>query len=100
MAEKTHEPDAGRVTSRVAQLNPRKHTPEGLQRLRETALKNRPWQYTRGPRTPEGKAKVAQNGKYAQKNAVSRREIAAQVAEFDALATGLAEMRRRIGDLA
>ena len=24
-----------------------------------------PWQYTRGPITPEGKAKVAQNGRYA-----------------------------------
>ena len=93
MAEKTHEPDAGRVTSRVHELK-RKHTPEGLQRLRETALKNRPWQYTHGPRTPEGKAKVAENGRYAQKNAVSRRQMGKEVAEAHNLLTELAAVRR------
>ena len=92
MAEKTHEPNDGRVAGDVRQLK-RKHTPEGLQRLRETALKNRPWQYTRGPITPEGKAKVAQNGRYAQKNAVSRRQMEKETAEAHILLTQMAAVR-------
>lgn len=38
---------------------------EGLERLREaarrTALKHKPWQFSTGPRTPEGKAGVSMN---------------------------------------
>ena len=42
-------------------------TPEGLERLRQAALTNRPWEHSTGPRTPEGKARVAANGKARQK---------------------------------
>lgn len=93
MAEKAHESDARRVTGRVAQLKPRKHTPEGLHRLRETALQNRPWQFTRGPSTPEGKARVAENGRYAQKNAVSRRQMAKVLADAHAMVVQMAAVR-------
>jgi hypothetical protein len=62
--------------------------------MRESALKNRPWQFTTGPRTPEGKAKVAENGRYAQKNAVSRRQREKEVADAKTLLIQLAAVRR------
>jgi hypothetical protein len=76
-----------------------KHSPDGLRRLREATLRNQPWKHATGPKTPEGKARVAQNGRYAQKDALSRRQLAKQMAECDALAANLAELRRRIGGL-
>ena len=93
MATKTHEPDHERVTGRVDQLK-RKHSPEGLQRLRESALKNQPWRYTRGPTTPEGKARVAENGRYAQKDAVSRRQREKAVADAHSVLVQMAAIRR------
>lgn len=95
MVEKSYQPSI----RGVRQLKRRKLSPETLQRWRESALRNKPWEHATGPKTPEGKARVAQNGRYAQEGDLSQREIAARVAEFDALATSLAEMRRRIGDL-
>jgi hypothetical protein len=94
MATKTHEPDHGRVAARGVNQLKRKHSPEGLQRLRESALRIRPWQNTRGPITPEGKAKVAENGRYAQKGAVSRRQMRKVVAEAHNLLTQMAAVRR------
>jgi len=57
-------------------------------------LKNRPWLHTTGPRTPEGKAKVAENGRYAQKNAVSRRQREKEVADVHTLLSEMAVVRR------
>ena len=93
MAKKTNEPNDGRVTGGVGQLKPMFFSPEDRQRRREVALKYRPWQYTRGPITPEGKAKVAQNGRYAQKNAVSRRQKEKETAEAHILLTQMAAVR-------
>jgi len=62
--------------------------------MREVALKYRPWQYATGPRTPEGKAKVAENGRYAQKGEVSRRQREKEVAEAHNLLAELAAVRR------
>ena len=42
-------------------------TPEGRERLRQTALKNRPWKLSTGPRTEEGKKRSAANGRWRQK---------------------------------
>lgn len=36
-------------------------TPDGLQRLRAAALRNRPWLKSTGPRTPEGKRICSRN---------------------------------------
>jgi hypothetical protein len=58
------------------------------------ALKHQPWRYTRGPITPEGKARVAENGRYAQKDAVSRRQKEKAVAEAHALLAEMAAVRR------
>ena len=36
-------------------------TPEGREQLRQAALRNRPWEHSTGPRTPEGKARSSLN---------------------------------------
>jgi hypothetical protein len=50
-------------------------TPAGRERLRQAALRNRPWRFATGPRTPAGKARVALNGKIRQLGPRSVREI-------------------------
>jgi hypothetical protein len=48
-----------------AALNARTHrkgfTPEGLERLRQSAISRRLWEAATGPRTSEGKARSARN---------------------------------------
>jgi hypothetical protein len=88
-------PDPGR--SAVARANRAKRrglTAEGRQRLREAALANRPWEHATGPRTPQGKARAARNGKLRQKGALSTRELRAVVAGAVRLARDLAASRR------
>jgi len=58
---------------------------EGLARLRASALKNKPWEHTTGPRTASGKARVAANGKKRQKGAKSVRELRAELREVHEL---------------
>ena len=70
-------------------------TPEGRERVRQAALKNQPWRFSTGPRTPEGKAKVAQNGRKRQQGAVSVRQLRAQVADLRRLAAEMRETRSR-----
>ena len=52
-------------------------TEEGLSRLREAALENRPWEYSTGPTTIAGKA--AANGRTRQSGRKSRRQIRKEV---------------------
>jgi hypothetical protein len=47
--------------------------PEGRERLRQSALQNRPWRFSTGPTSTEGKAAVARNGKACQKGPTSVR---------------------------
>ena len=60
-------------------------TPEGRERLRQAALRNKPWKHSTGPRTPEGQARSRANAlgaggrartlqPYACLNALSRRK--------------------------
>jgi hypothetical protein len=81
---------AGPNPNRVAagRLNRKKRgplTPRGRQALREAAVRNQPWIYSTGPRTPAGKAQAARNGKSRQLNSCSIREIRARVADARAL---------------
>lgn len=57
-------------------------TPEGLERLRQSALRNEAWRFSTGPRTPEGRAKVARNGKKRQLGPQSVREIKQHMASL------------------
>jgi hypothetical protein len=68
-------------------------TPEGRERLRQAALANRPWQFSTGPRTPEGKARVARNGKRRQLGPLSVREIRADLAELRTLVAQMQQAR-------
>jgi hypothetical protein len=48
-------------------------TPEGREKLRQAALRNEPWRHATGPKTAEGKAAVARNGRARQKGRTSVR---------------------------
>ena len=56
-------------------------TPEGRMRLRQAALANRPWRRSTGPKTAAGKARSADNGRYAQTAEKSIREVRAEIAD-------------------
>ncbi|MEX2216523.1 MAG: hypothetical protein WD768_20590 [Phycisphaeraceae bacterium] len=74
-----------------------KVTPEGRQKLRETALKHRPWTRSTGPRTAAGKAKVALNGLKRQKvPGPSVRQLRREMAGACSMMNQLAELRRLI----
>ncbi len=71
-------------------------SPAGREKLRQTALKHRPWRFSTGPRTPEGKAKVALNGKKRQRDELSVREIRTELGESNALLTAMAASRQAV----
>ena len=52
---------------------------ESMYRMRVAVNKNKPWKRSTGPRTLEGKAIVARNGKVRQMNPRSIREIRADI---------------------
>lgn len=69
-------------------------TPEGRERLRRAAQSNRPWQYATGPRTPEGKAMAAANGRMRQLGLVSLRELKADLRQLRIMVKEMANARR------
>lgn len=66
----------------------------GRQRLQEAAMRNRPWEHSTGPRTPQGKAQAARNG--LRGAGVSRRSIRRELAPVTKLLT---DMRKRLREL-
>ena len=68
-------------------------TAAGRERLRRAALQNQPWYYSTGPKTPEGKAKAALNGKVRQKGPRSVRELRRDLAPFYELLNEMRECR-------
>ena len=68
-------------------------TPAGREKLRQSALKHRPWRFSTGPRTPEGKAKVALNGKKRQSGTVSVREVRTAMCDIHVLLAEMAASR-------
>jgi hypothetical protein len=65
-------------------------SPQGREKLRQSALLRQPWRFSTGPRTPAGKAQAALNGKRRQLGIRSVREIKADLTEVHSL---LREMR-------
>ena len=83
----------------AGRLNRKKRGPltdQGRQKLREAALLNRPWKDATGPRTQEGKARVALNGKARQKGPLSVRELRASLADVKELVRQMRETRARL----
>ena len=68
-------------------------TPEGRRRVRAAALAHQPWRFATGPRTPEGKARSAANGRKRQMGASSVRQLRAEFADVDELINQLSEAR-------
>lgn len=52
---------------------------DGRQRLRQAASRTRPWLFSTGPRTAEGKSRSALNGKRRQQGPISVREMKAEL---------------------
>jgi hypothetical protein len=73
-------------------------TAAGREKFRQNALKHQPWRFSTGPRTPEGKRRSSQNGRYRQKSAMSRREVQLELGEMGQLLVGLAESRLLISN--
>ena len=71
-------------------------TPEGRERLRRSALRNRPWEHSTGPRTPSGKAQSARNGKNSQKGPLSLREVRAALKGVGELVRHMREARDQL----
>jgi hypothetical protein len=68
----------------------------GLNKLREAALKHKPWKSSTGPRTAAGKALVALNGCTHQKGRLSVRQKRALTAEIVAQIQRMATLRRQL----
>lgn len=99
MLQRPHEtPNPQRVAAgRISRLKRKGFTPEGLDRLRQAALANQPWLYSTGPRTPEGKAKVAMNVVATQRKGTVAGRLRRELKESNHLLSGLASCRRLAG---
>jgi hypothetical protein len=86
----------------AGKLNRRKRGPftaAGLERLRQAALANRPWERSTGPRTAVGKAVAARNGKSRQRGECSEREVRRSLGEVTGLIGDLVAGRRLVAEL-
>ncbi len=68
----------------------------GLERLRQSALLFRPSRFATGPRTLEGKAKCAANGRSRCRGDLSIPQARAEVARANVLLADLAELRKAL----
>jgi hypothetical protein len=85
-----HVPNPRRVAAGLANQKLRKpHTRDGRQRLRAAILRNQPWLRSTGPRTPEGKARAAENGRKRQKGTLSTPQLRAILAEVRSLSRSM-----------
>ena len=88
-------PNPNRVAAgRQNQLLRQGLSEEGRQRLRETALANRPWQHSTGPRSVEGKEQSVVNGKRRQKGSRSVRELRRDLAPLRQLLKTIQKQRQ------
>jgi len=71
-------------------------TPAGREKLRQSALKHRPWQFSTGPRTPEGKARIEQARRARLHGVMSDREIRRGLGDVEDALEQLAAIRQQI----
>src|SRR5438876_12025653 len=71
-------------------------TAEGIERLRQAALRIRPWEHATGPTSAQGRAQSVLNGKQRQLGPRSVREVRAELAEVRAMIGTMREARRRL----
>ncbi len=95
-------PDEQRKNPKRVEAGRRNHakrnglTEAGRRRLREAAYRNKPWRFSTGPRSSEGKAKVAMNGKKHQTDDLSVRQLRSKLSDVRGEVAKLAALRRRI----
>jgi hypothetical protein len=61
--------------------------------LRLAAIENKPWRYSTGPKSPEGKARCAENGRRLRRDVLSNPEIRAEIAQANAMIAELIDLR-------
>jgi len=71
-------------------------TDAGRERLRQAALRNRPWLQSTGPRTEAGKRRVAQNARRANHRAATERERRSLRRDVVATVSGLAMLLKQL----
>jgi hypothetical protein len=68
--------------------------------LREAAITNQPWAYSTGPKTHEGKARAAINGKARQTRSLSIRELRELTVDVRVMAKEMARLRNQLTGIA
>ena len=76
---------------------PRRWTAEQRERVRQAALRNKPWLKSTGPRTAAGKARSAANGPNHRKKRVRSPEAEDAMADAKSLAARMVELRQMLG---
>jgi hypothetical protein len=63
--------------------------------LRQAALESKPWRFSTGPKSPEGKARCAENGRKRCRDILSIPQIRAEIRAANTLIGELARLRER-----
>jgi hypothetical protein len=71
-------------------------SPAGIERLRQTALKNRPWLKSTGPRTAAGKARLAESVSKRRRLPDTDRVLKAELESAGRLLREMAELRQSL----
>ena len=66
---------------------------KGRERIRQAAIRNRPWLYSTGPTSEAGKAQAKANGKRRQLGVFSVHELRADLQEIKTLVQSMVELR-------
>ena len=97
--EKNELPNPKRVAAGRRNRRKRKSlTEDGRRRLRDAAIRNKPWLNSTGPRTAAGKAQAAHNGRKRQLDEFSVREVRREVSGLSGVLEQLGTLRWEIMD--
>src|SRR5262245_3564617 len=94
MAAEAHVKNPRRVAAgRINGLKRRPWTVEDRQRLRIRALETKPWRFSTGPRTAEGKMRATANGRNQLPDPKSKRQAMAGIADVNEMIRMMAGLR-------